>query len=75
MGQVGIHVDEFVGFSNDREFVEMLISEQSVFCLPASVCLVVLSWPVCVCSCVNDVWHAVVSSVCSVCCLCEHTTW
>ena len=34
---VGIDLSKFKGINNDLEFVQMLIKEQSVFCLPASV--------------------------------------
>ena len=34
---VGIDFSKFKGIKNDLDFVQMLIKEQSVFCLPASV--------------------------------------
>ncbi|XP_029009970.1 tyrosine aminotransferase [Betta splendens] len=33
---VGIDMDHFPGFKNDVDFTEQLVTEQSVFCLPAS---------------------------------------
>ncbi len=35
--QVGIDMDHFPDFKNDVDFTERLVTEQSVFCLPASV--------------------------------------
>lgn len=35
--QVGINMDNFPDFKNDVEFTEQLVTEQSVFCLPATV--------------------------------------
>lgn len=35
--QVGIEVDHFPDFKDDVDFTEHLVTEQSVFCLPASV--------------------------------------
>lgn len=35
--QVGIEMDHFPEFQNDVDFTERLVTEQSVFCLPASV--------------------------------------
>lgn len=46
--QVGIEMDHFPDFDGDVEFTERLVTEQSVFCLPASVrysCLFVMSCP------------------------------
>lgn len=37
--QVEIEMEHFPEFENDVEFTERLISEQSVFCLPATVSL------------------------------------
>ena len=38
---VGVDLSKFKGINTDLEFVQMLIKEQSVFCLPASV----FEWP------------------------------
>ncbi len=35
--QVGIEMEHFPDFQNDVEFTERLVTEQSVFCLPATV--------------------------------------
>lgn len=35
--QVGIEMDHFPDFKDDVDFTEHLVTEQSVFCLPASV--------------------------------------
>lgn len=35
--QVGIEMEHFPEFQNDVEFTERLVTEQSVFCLPATV--------------------------------------
>ena len=35
--KVGIDLEKFPEFSNDLEFVERLVTEQSVFCLPGKV--------------------------------------
>lgn len=35
--QVGIELDHFPDFKDDVDFTEHLVTEQSVFCLPASV--------------------------------------
>lgn len=35
--QVGIDMDHFPDFKNDVDFTERLVTEQAVFCLPASV--------------------------------------
>lgn len=35
--QVGIDMDNFPDFKDDVEFTEQLVTEQSVFCLPATV--------------------------------------
>jgi len=35
--QVGIAIEHFPEFQNDVEFTERLVTEQSVFCLPATV--------------------------------------
>lgn len=35
--QVGIEIEQFPEFQNDVEFTERLVTEQSVFCLPATV--------------------------------------
>ena len=32
--KVGIDIERFPAFNNDMEFVEALISQKSVFCLP-----------------------------------------
>ena len=36
---VGVDMKSFPEFSNDVEFTEKMVTEQSVFCLPASVSL------------------------------------
>jgi tyrosine aminotransferase len=36
---VGLELENFVDITSDMEFAQMLIKEQSVFCLPASVSL------------------------------------
>ncbi|KAG7174306.1 Tyrosine aminotransferase-like [Homarus americanus] len=36
MGKVGVDMDGFGQFATDLEFVERLISEESVFCLPGT---------------------------------------
>lgn len=41
--QVGIEVDHFPDFGDDVDFTEHLVTEQSVFCLPASVRRSILS--------------------------------
>lgn len=35
--QVGIDMEHFPDFQNDVDFTERLVTEQSVFCLPATV--------------------------------------
>lgn len=35
--QVGVEMDHFPDFKDDVDFTEHLVTEQSVFCLPASV--------------------------------------
>ena len=36
--QIGIDMEKFPAFKDDVEFTQRLVTEQSVFCLPASVC-------------------------------------
>ena len=37
MFQIGIDIDKFPEFENEMQFTERLVTEQSVFALPASV--------------------------------------
>ena len=35
--QVGVELDRFPAFENDLQFVERMVTEESVFCLPGRV--------------------------------------
>ena len=47
--QVGVDMDQFPEFESDKEFTECLVTEQSVFCLPATVSGTRVSHPIHAC--------------------------